>query len=135
MEDEISAGAPGKSEPQQNDAGDKIEDITRASIQDFRKLSLRVGTIISAEDHPNADRLLVLKVDIGEDSPRQVVAGIKQSYQTADLIDKQVIIVVNLKTAVLRGIESQGMILAASDEASMVLLSPEHPMPAGCIVR
>ena len=105
------------------------------SIQDFQRLALRTGVIVSAEDHPNADRLLVLKVDIGESAPRQVVAGIKGSYQAAELIGKQVVVVANLKPATLRGVESQGMVLAASDGGAMVLVTPERPIRAGSLVK
>ena len=105
------------------------------SIQDFQKLTLRVGVITAAQDHPNADRLLVLTVDIGEAAPRQVVAGIKGSYQAADVIGKQVVVVANMKPAVLRGVESQGMVLAASDEASLVLISTDRPIRAGSPVK
>ena len=107
----------------------------QATVEDFEKLSLRVGVVVSAEDHPNADRLLVLKVDIGEASPRQVVAGIKGSYQAADLVGKRVVLVANLKSAVLRGIESQGMVLAASDASAIVLVSPERAISTGSTVK
>ena len=106
-----------------------------ATLDDFKKVSLRVGMILSAEDHPNADRLLVLKVDIGEAAPRQVVAGIKGSYQAADLIGKRVVVVTNLKPALLRGVESQGMVLAASDGSSIVVVTPDRPVPAGSTVK
>ena len=105
------------------------------SIEEFRRLALRIGIITAAADHPNADRLLVLTVDIGEGSPRQLVAGIKGSYQAAELIGKHVVVVSNLKAATLRGVESQGMVLAASDGSSIVLLSPERPIRAGSPVK
>jgi methionyl-tRNA synthetase len=105
------------------------------SIDDFKQLALRVGVITAAADHPNADRLLVLTVDVGEGAPRQVVAGIKGSYQAAELIGKHVVVVANLKPAVLRGIESHGMVLAASDESGIVLVSPERPIRVGSTVR
>ena len=104
-------------------------------MDDFKKLAFRIGTIVSAEDHPNADRLLVLKVDIGEGAPRQVVAGIKSTYQPAELVGKHVVVVANLKPAVLRGVESQGMVLAASDATTIVLVSPDRPIPAGSTVK
>jgi len=107
----------------------------RISIEAFRRLSLRVGVIVSATDHPNADKLLVLSVDTGEGTPRQLVAGIKGAYQATDLVGRQVIVVTNLKPAVLRGVESQGMVLAASDGTSMVLVSPERPVAAGSPVK
>ncbi len=105
------------------------------SLQDFQRLSLRSGKIVAAELHPQADRLLVLKVDIGETEPRQVVAGIRSAYQIADLIGKQVVVVANMKSAMLRGIESRGMILAASDLSGLVLVSPERPVAPGSTVK
>lgn len=107
----------------------------QASIEDFRRVVLRVGVVTAAQDHPNADRLLVLTVDIGDGPPRQLVAGIKGSYQAADVIGKRVVVVANLKPATLRGVESQGMVLAASDGTAIVLVSPERPMPPGSIVK
>ena len=105
------------------------------AIDDFQKIALRIGVIVAAEDHPNADRLIVLKVDIGESAPRQLVAGIKPTYQASDLVGKHVVVVANLKPAMLRGVESQGMVLAASDGSSIVLLSPERPIRAGSTVK
>ncbi len=106
-----------------------------ALIEDFQKIALRVGMITAAQDHPNADRLLILTVDIGDGSPRQLVAGIRNAYQPADLIGKQVVVVANLKSATLRGIESQGMVLAASDGSTIVLLTPERPIRVGSTVK
>jgi methionyl-tRNA synthetase len=108
---------------------------TQASVEDFKKLLFKVGVIVSAEDHPNADRLLVLKVDIGDGTPRQVVAGIKGSYQASDLVGQHVVVVANLKPATLRGVESQGMVLAASDGSAIVLVSPGKPIAAGSQVK
>ena len=105
------------------------------SIEDFQKLALRVGVVTAAQDHPNADRLLVLTVDVGEATPRQLVAGIKNSYQAMDLIGKHVVVVSNMRPATLRGIESQGMVLAASDGTSIVLVSPERPIKPGSTVK
>ncbi len=105
------------------------------SIEEFKKLTLRTGIVTAAQDHPNADRLLVLTVDIGEAAPRQVVAGIKGSYQAAELVGKRVVVVTNLKPATLRGVESQGMVLAASDGTSFVLVSPERSIDAGHPVK
>ena len=107
----------------------------QASIEDFKKLVLRTGLVVGAEDHPNADRLLVLKVDLGEGAPRQFVAGIKGSYQASELIGKSLVVVANLKPATLRGVESQGMVLAASDGSSIILLAPERPVRAGSTVK
>lgn len=103
------------------------------NIEEFRKLELRVGTVKSAEAHPNADRLLVLKVDIGAEE-RQIVAGIRAHYPPEELVGKQVVIVANLEPAMLRGVESQGMVLAASDEGRVVVLSPEKVVGPGAKV-
>ena len=105
------------------------------SLEDFQRLALRVGVIVEAEDHPNADRLLVLKVDIGDGTPRQVVAGIKGSYQAGELTGKRVVFVANLKPATLRGVESQGMVLAASDANGIVLVATERPVQPGSTVK
>ena len=104
-------------------------------IDVVQKLALKTGTIVSAHDHPNADRLLVLTVDLGEPSPRQIVAGIKKAYSVSELVGKSVVVVANLKPATLRGIESQGMVLAASDEVSMALVVPERAVRIGSIVK
>ena len=105
------------------------------SVEEFRRLALRVGVITAAADHPNADRLLVLTVDVGDGAPRQMVAGIKGSYQASELVGKSVVVVANLKPATLRGVESQGMVLAASEGSTIVLLSPERPIRAGSPVK
>ena len=100
------------------------------NIEEFRKLELKVGTVRSAETHPNADRLLVLRVDLGSEE-RQIVAGIRRSYATEELVGRQVVIVANLEPATLRGIESQGMLLAASDGERVVILTPQKEVSAG----
>jgi methionyl-tRNA synthetase len=100
------------------------------TIDDFRKVELKIATIKSAEPHPNADRLMVLQVDLG-DERRQICAGIKSHYAPEDLIGRQIVVVANLETAKLRGMESQGMLLAASDDGRVILLTPEKSVPAG----
>ncbi len=105
------------------------------SIEEFSRIALRVGVVTDAQDHARADRLLVLMVDLGEGAPRQIVAGIRGSYQASALIGKQVIVVANMKPAMLRGVESQGMILATSGGAEVVLLSPDRPVPPGSPVK
>ena len=104
-------------------------------IDEVQRLALRMGVVISAKDHPNADRLLVLNVDLGDGAPRQIVAGIRGSYQAADVVGKCVVVVANLKPALLRGIESQGMVLAASDERGVVLLTADRALTPGSIVK
>jgi len=103
------------------------------ALEEFRRIDLKIGTILQAEDHPNADRLLVLKVDLGGKTV-QLVAGIKGSYHPQELIGKQVVVVANLKPTVIRGVESQGMVLAAQDGSQIVLL-PDRPIQAGSAVQ
>lgn len=104
------------------------------TIEDFAKLDLRVATVKAAEPHPKADRLLILKVDLGSEE-RQLVAGIRAHYTPEELIGKQIVVVANLQPAVLRGVESQGMLLAAADGERVVVLSPEKPVAPGSQVR
>ena len=103
-------------------------------LEEFQHVELRVGTIVNAEAHPQADRLLVLQVDVGG-QVRQLVAGIKSAYQPTELIGKQVVVVTNLKPATLRGVESHGMVLAAQDGSTLALLTPDRPLKAGSVVK
>ncbi|MGN6732637.1 MAG: methionine--tRNA ligase subunit beta [Candidatus Binatia bacterium] len=100
------------------------------SIEDFRKVELRVATIKSAEAHPNADKLMVLQIDLG-DEQRQICAGIRGQYAPEELLGRQIVVVANLETAKLRGLDSQGMLLAASDDGRVVILTPEKSVAAG----
>lgn len=93
-------------------------------------MELKVATIKGAEAHPNADKLIVLQVDLGSEQ-RQICAGIRNHYTPEELIGKQIIVVANLETAKLRGLESQGMLLAASDEDRVIILTPDKPVQPG----
>ena len=110
------------------------------TFDDFVKLDLRVATITQAEDHPNADRMLRLQVDDGSGTPRQICAGIKGHYEASDLVGKQIVICANLAPRMLRGEESRGMLLAASDAAkgegdrSVILITPSAPIAPGATV-
>lgn len=104
------------------------------SIQDFSEIDLRVAVITAVEEHPNADKLLVLKIDAG-DGEKQLVAGIKGHYGTEELIGRKIIVVNNLAPAVLRGVESQGMLLAARDGDQVVLLTTEKDVGPGSRVQ
>ncbi len=109
--------------------------MSAISIETFRQIDLRVATITAAAPHPNADRLLVLTVDLGGES-RQLVAGIRAHYDPAALVGTQVVVIANLEPATLRGVESQGMLLAASDPAGgFAILSPRNPVAPGATVR
>ena len=98
---------------------------------DFQKLDLRVGTILLAEQHPNADKLLRLEIDLGEEKPRQIVSGIAEHFKPEDLKGKQVAVVANLASRMLRGLESQGMLLTAPAGDGLKLISSGAPVPNG----
>jgi methionyl-tRNA synthetase len=104
------------------------------TIDQFRELELKVGTVTSAEPHPNADRLVVLRVDVGGEQ-RQIVAGIRAHYAPESLVGRQIVVVANLEPATLRGVESQGMLLAASSGERVVLVRPDDPVEPGSVVR
>jgi methionyl-tRNA synthetase len=94
-------------------------------------MDLRVGTIVQVEAVPKADKLLKLMVDIGEDEPRQIVAGLAQEFSPSDLSGRQVVVVKNLKARKMRGVISQGMVLAVHDTKGLRLLGPETEVQAG----
>ncbi len=113
-------------------------------FDDFAKVDLRVARITHAEAHPNADKLLKLQVDDGSGTPRQICAGIRAYYKPEDLVGKSIVIVANLAPRTIRGEESRGMLLAASDmpkdgasaegERKVVVLTPMSDIPPGSIV-
>lgn len=108
------------------------------TYDDFRKVDLRIAKILAAEEVPGAEKLLKLKVDLGAASggERQIVAGIKKQYAPADLIGRQIVVVANLAPRMVMGVESQGMLLAASDDAGPVILRPERDVtPVGAVVK
>lgn len=104
------------------------------NIQDFSEIDLRVAEIKAVEEHPDADKLLVLKIDAG-DGEKQLVAGIKNHYSTEELVGRKIIVVNNLAPVVLRGVESQGMLLAARDGDKVVLLTTEKDVEPGSRVQ
>ncbi|MDG6224661.1 MAG: methionine--tRNA ligase [Candidatus Thermoplasmatota archaeon] len=111
---------------------ERMEQETKhVSFEDFMKMELRVGFVREISEHPNADKLYVLKVDIGEGSPRQIVAGLKEHYEAKDILGKWIIIVSNLKPAMMRGIESNGMLLAAEGDGTVSLLTVDRDVRPG----
>jgi len=105
-----------------------------ATIDDFKKLDLRVADVVKVEHHPNADRLWLLTIRIGEEE-RQIVAGIKKYYTAEELTGKKVVVIANLEPAVIRGVESRGMLLAANGDDQVVVLTPEKAIPSGTAIR
>lgn len=105
-------------------------------FEDWKKLDLRVGQIKAVKQHPNANKLLILLVDLGkEGQDRQLVAGLKESYTEEELIGKRVIVFSNLEPAVLRGEESAGMVLAAVKNGKVALLSPDKDIELGAKIE
>lgn len=92
----------------------------------FAKLDLRVARVLDARPHPNADKLLLLQIEV-EGEPKQIVAGIRQHYAPEQLIGRKIVVVNNLEPAMLRGETSQGMLLAATSGDKVVLLQPDDP--------
>lgn len=104
------------------------------TYDDWRKLDLRVAEVLKAEPHPDADKLLVLRLKLGTEE-RTVVAGIKHSYDPKTLVGKKVVMLTNLQPRELRGIKSEGMILAAVDKDKVVLLEPEQDINSGAKIQ
>jgi methionyl-tRNA synthetase len=104
------------------------------SYEDFKKLEIRIAEIVGVEAHPNADRLYVLTVRVGE-VQKKIVAGIKLHYGPDELMGKKIVIIDNLEPAVIRGVESQGMLLAASEGEMLTVLVPERPINSGAVVK
>lgn len=107
---------------------------TTPTIQydDFAKLELRVATVLECKAHPNADKLLILQIDVGGER-RQICAGLRQHYPPEQLVGKQIVVVANLAPRQMRGEVSQGMLLAATDAASgkVIFVTPSEPTAAG----
>ena len=100
------------------------------SFDDFKKLDIRIAEIVEARAHPNAEKLYVLKINTG-DAVKQIVAGIRRTYDAEALVGKKIVVVDNLEPAVLRGEESNGMLLAASSPDGPVLIISERDVPSG----
>jgi methionyl-tRNA synthetase len=145
-----SAGAteadavPGAAPPAQPDPpmqhateADAVGVTSYIELDDFATVDLRVGQVLTAERIPKADKLLLLKIDIAEDQPRQILAGIAQYYEPEKLVGRKVVIVANLKPRKLRGYESQGMVVAASygEEGRPVIATFTEDVPNGARLK
>ena len=108
-----------------------VEGVALIGIDQFFETSLKIGEVVEVEDVPKSKKLFLLQVDIGEDEPRQVVAGIKEFYTAEELLNTQVCVVANLKPAKLMGMKSEGMLLAAKDKDGLCLIRPEKPKTIG----
>ncbi|MFH1411152.1 MAG: methionine--tRNA ligase subunit beta [Candidatus Omnitrophota bacterium] len=106
----------------------------KISFDSFKEIDLRVAEVLEVKEHPDADRLYVIQIRVGEEK-KQIVAGIRGRYSREELIGKKVIVVNNLETAVIRGEESNGMILAAGGTDGPIVLIPESDVEAGAKVK
>jgi len=104
------------------------------TLEEFKKMEIIVAQIKEVVEHPDADRLYVMKVDTGKEE-KQLVAGIRGSYAKDALVGRKVVMINNLQPAVIRGQESQGMVLAAAGESGPILLALERDVPVGSVVK
>jgi methionyl-tRNA synthetase len=128
---EAPAAKPNDTEIKKETPKTKDETSGLIEIGQFFETSLKVGTVLEAEEVPKSAKLLKLQVDLGEETPRQIVAGIKEFYSAESLVGTQVCVVANLKPAKLMGMISEGMLLAAKDEDGLCLVRPEKPRKVG----
>jgi methionyl-tRNA synthetase len=124
---EAKAPEPRKEAPQE----EQTEGVALITIDQFFETELKIGTIVEAQEVPKSKKLLLLKVDLGEENPRQIIAGIKEWYAPEELVGTQACVVANLKPAKLMGLRSEGMLLAAKDDGGLSLLRPETPRKSG----
>jgi methionyl-tRNA synthetase len=107
------------------------------SFEDFSKLDMRVAKVVEVSDHPNADKLLVMQIDLG-DERRQIIAGLKGHYAAESLVGRQLVVVTNLQPRKMRGLESAGMLLAAvwgeGADQKVVVLTTESDVPPGTAI-
>ncbi|MBM3254073.1 MAG: methionine--tRNA ligase subunit beta [Candidatus Omnitrophica bacterium] len=103
------------------------------TFDEFKKLDIRVAKVLEVEDHPNADKLYVLRIDTGTDT-RTIVAGIRNFYKKEELLGRNIVVITNLEPATIRGVQSNGMLLAASDKNGICILTPDkNPLPGSKI--
>jgi methionyl-tRNA synthetase len=115
---------------------DNNEDVNYIDFEDFMKVEMKTGKVVAIDDHPDADKLFVVTIEDGPGSTRTVCAGLKGIYEKDQLLGKQVVFVANLKPRKLRGIMSEGMILAADDgQGNVSVLTLDSEMPTGSQVR
>ena len=108
---------------------EKEKEVPKCTIEDFSKMDLRVGKVLSCERHPDADKLFVLKVDIGEEKPRQIVSGLAGSYTPGQMMGKYIVVIANLQPVKLRGVESCGMLLAGKNDKEVAVVEVNGLQP------
>lgn len=105
------------------------------TYDDFTKLDLKIATILSAERIEGSEKLLKLSIDLGEEQPRTLAAGIGKRYAPEELVGTQIVMIANLAPRTLMGVESQGMLLATDDESGPVLLRPQSTVKPGSAIH
>ncbi|OIP65329.1 MAG: hypothetical protein COV32_01885 [Candidatus Yonathbacteria bacterium CG10_big_fil_rev_8_21_14_0_10_43_136] len=106
--------------------------MTEITFDEFKKAEIKIGTILSAEKVPDADKLIKLMINLGEENPRQILSGIAMHYEDPSvLVGKQVPVLANLPTRTIRGLESQGMVLYAVGEEILTTVTPDREIPNG----
>ncbi len=115
-----------------NKEGDYMSE--KISFDEFKKIDMRIGTVKDVKDHPNADKLILLTVDLGSEE-RQLVAGLKKYYNKDELLGKQIVVLCNLEPAVFRGEKSEGMLLAAESGDVISILQPDKKIENGAKIR
>lgn len=122
-------------EQKQEKKQDKPAEAPAGPFAAFRKMDIRVGTVISVEDHPDAEKLYILKIDLGEEEPRQIVTNLKTVYSRDQMLNRRLLVIANLKPAKFRGVKSDGMLMALDDEDlggdAIKLLKPSADVPNG----
>lgn len=136
LEEQKKQAQQAQKKAQEKEENTNVADINEITIDDFARIQLKVGKVVECRKVEKADKLLCSKIDLGEGAPRTIVSGIAKYYTPEEMVGKQVIVVTNLKPVKLRGIESQGMVLCASDEnGNLALVTPEKDITAGSEVR
>ena len=107
--------------------------MSEVSFADFKKIDLRVAVILSVSDIEGADKIYKLEIDLGSEK-KQIVAGIKAHYKKEELVGRRIVVVNNLEAAVIRGVESKGMLLGAKDATAFSLLGIDEDLPAGTLI-
>jgi len=130
----VNDGVYRRSAKEEKTVEEQVQEKTYLTFDEFKKIELKVAKIIAAEKVEGADKLLKLRVDLGTEE-RQVVAGIAQWYSAEELVGREIVLVANLAPRAVRGVESQGMLLAADLNGTAVLLQPDKEVPPGSPVR
>jgi methionyl-tRNA synthetase len=130
---DVSAGGETAEEPEAGVADESREEPDMVSFDEFKRLDIRIARVLSAERVEKTDKLLTLRIDVGGEE-RQIIAGIAKHYTADELVGKTIVVVANLEPATIRGVESRGMLLAATGDDGLALLVPDSDLKPGAKV-